>query len=67
MLCGSNIDLIVLQLRKWCTLSLLFSMTVSRVLFHSPTKLLTVSCNILSIKEFSFFSFHAWLLEWNFI
>lgn len=67
MLCGSNIDLIVVQLRKWYTLSLLFSMTVSRVLLHSPSKLLTVSRNILSIKEFSFLSFHAWLLEWNFI
>lgn len=24
MLCGSNTDMIALQLRKWCTLSLLF-------------------------------------------
>lgn len=55
MLCSSNTDMIVFQLRKWCTLSLLvFSDSIQRVISLPERARLTASCKILSERFHSY-------------
>ena len=61
------IDWMAPQLRKWCGLPWLCSLTVPWALFYSVVKILTVSPSSLCITEFSFFSFYVWSLSWLYL